>query len=104
METALTKPKSPAVPGTPKGKGQKGRGRGDGSGGGKGPPEGAPKGICFEFRDTGKRSKPNCPYEHRKGGGGKQKGGKGGAAKGGKGGGPQSSGVDSDALKLCQFF
>ena len=49
IETALAKPKIPAVPGTPKGKGPKGRGRGDGSGGGKVPLRGHRKVRVLNF-------------------------------------------------------
>ena len=41
--------------------------------------KGKGKGVCFEFRDTGRCSKQNCPYRHEKGKG-KGKGGRGAPA------------------------
>ena len=36
--------------------------------------KGEGKGICYRFRDNGKCDRPDCPYEHQKGGKGKGKG------------------------------
>ena len=95
LETALTHAAAA------KGKGKKGKGKG-----GKG--SGAGESICFEFRDTGKCSKPNCPYKHVRGSGGKSKGGKGagggrkgGEPKGGASDAPPAPGSRSD--RACSF-